>query len=431
MPSVEEFKSAIAEREATMLSELERGGLVAREFRLGRNQPSEGVISIITGPRRAGKSTYAFQLCAGKNFGYVNFEDERLKVTGTDLNKILEAIYSLKGETDLLVFDEIQNIDGWEKFVTRLASSNRIIITGSNARLMSRELATFLTGRHMDHELYPFSFREYLQYRKCELTGKDMVITRKRAELYNLLNEYIEVGGFPLASKLGKEYLLELYRDVLERDILARYHIRYSAALRDVSKYLISNCSSEISYSKLSKIFGIRGTHTIQNWIEYLRNSYLIFTLDRFSYKLKEQSRAPKKMYSIDTGIVRAIAFRTSADLGKLIENLVAIELLRRKSYLNRGSELYYWKDHSQNEVDFVIKEGQKVTQLIQVTYATSEGNIESRELTSLSKAANELDCNDLLIITWDYTGETRHNGNKIRVMSILNWLFAPTNKSI
>lgn len=326
----------------------------------------------------------------------------------------------------MLLFDEIQNVEGWERFIARLLPSHKIIITGSNARLMSKELATFLTGRHIGHELFPFSFREYLRYKKMDVSQEDTLITAKKAKLYNLLNEYIRVGGFPLSARLGKEFLLELYSDIIERDILARYSIKYKAKIKEVSKYLISNLSSEISFNKLSGIFGVKGTHTIQNWIGYLQNSYLIFTLERFSYKLKERSLAPKKVYSIDTGLSDAVAFSTSPNRGKTAENVVAIELLRRRSYWRKGMGVYYWKDHAQNEVDFVVKEGNKAVQLLQVTYSHNLADIEGRELSSIIKASEELRCRDLLVINWDYDDEIRHKGKTVRIKSILNWLLEP-----
>ncbi|MGI0141156.1 MAG: ATP-binding protein [Candidatus Micrarchaeales archaeon] len=426
MASIEELKSAIADREEDMRREFNEGNIVERELQLPKNQPAKGVVNIIAGPRRAGKSIFAFQLCTGKKFGYVNFEDERLNVDGSELNRVLEAVYSLKGRTDLLIFDEIQNIDGWERFITRLSPAHKIIITGSNARLMSKDLATFLTGRHIDYELFPFSFREYLLYTNKKFQNTDITLTERRAQMYNLLNKYVREGGFPLSVKLGRQLLLDLYKDIIERDILAKNHVKYSAKLRELSKYLISNYSSEISYNKLSNIFGIKGNHTVANWIQYIRNAYLIFTLERFSYKLKEQSMAPKKIYCIDTGMINAIAFRSSEDRGRMMENLVAIELLRRRGYLHNSTEIYYWKDHSQNEVDFVVKKARKVIQLIQVTYASDKKGIENRELGSLAKASKELHCKDLLVISWDYDDVIRHSDAEVKIQSILRWLLSP-----
>jgi hypothetical protein len=423
MTSIAELKSAIADREADMVQKFNREYIIERELKLPKNQPSENIISLITGPRRAGKSIYAFDVCRSKNFGYINFEDERLDVKGTELNKVLEALHSLKGNPELLVFDEIQNIEGWERFITRIAPSYKIIITGSNARLMSNELATLLTGRHMDYELLPFSFKEFLRYKNSGLNSKDIFLTKRRAELYNLLEEYINVGGFPQSLSLGRSFLSELYGDVIERDIIARYKIRYSTQLKEMSRYLISNFSSEISYSKLRGIFGLKGFHTTGNWIQYIRNSYLLFTLERFSFKLKERTIAPKKVYCVDTGMINAIVSAASPNLGRLMENLIASELMRRKNYFNNKLEIYYWKDHSQNEVDFVLKENTKVAQLMQSTYASSRTDIKDREITALVKASDELKCNDLAIISWDYEDEIKVGKKIIRVISLLSWL--------
>ena len=426
MVSVEEIKSAIFEREDEMNEILKGENIILRE-NLGAIKKfiSKDTANIITGVRRCGKSVLAFQLgqTLNEKFGYVNFEDERLNIKADELNKVLEAIYSLKGDVELLIFDEIQNIGGWERFVTRILPSKKVIITGSNARLMSKEMATFLTGRHLNFVLYPFSFREFLEYKNIKYSKEDIYLTKNKAKLKDLLKEYISVGGFPSGIKTGRIFLSETYKDIVERDVIQRYKVKQSLNLKDLSKYLISNFASEISYNKLKDIVNVKSANTISNWVSYLENSYIVFKIERFSFKLKESIRAPKKIYSIDTGLCNAISFKFSENFGRLMENLVAVELCRRKSYYYPDWEIYYWKDYQQREVDFVIKEGLKVTELIQVTYASGKDEVPEREIKALIKASGELKCDNLTIITYDYEDEGIFDGKKIKFIPLWKWL--------
>ncbi len=409
-----------------MLAELEGGNIITRELALRQKILSKEVANLITGPRRCGKSTMAFQIASKSTFGYVNFDDERLNIDAMELNKVLDAIYSLKGDVDVLVFDEIQEVHGWEKFVSRLVGSKKLLITGSNARMLSKEFATYLTGRHTDRQLLPFSFREFMDYRKAYRSKTGVYTTLEKAQLVQLLKEYLEIGGFPLVSKLGSGFLADLYKDMVERDVAQRYHIKMTAKLSDVAKYLVSNVATEISYSRLKNTFGIASGHTIQDWISYFTSAYLLFKIERFSFKLKESSIAPKKIYAIDTGLANAVAFGFMQSMSRPMENCVAIELLRRGLYKS-GSELYYWKGNAQKEVDFVVKVGKKVVQLIQVTFAGSRHEIRDRELSGLLSASSELRCNSLLVITWDYGAEETLEGKKVIFLPLWKWLLQDT----
>ena len=302
MVSVPDLKYAITDKEAELRLKFDNENIIERELLSKAEKPKYDFATVITGPRRCGKSIFAFQLAGAERFGYVNFEDERLNIPSKDLNKVLEAVYELKGDTNLLIFDEIQNIDGWELFVSRLVGSKRIIITGSNAKIMSKELATRLTGRHIDYELLPFSFREFLRYKNYEVKESDTYSTLEKSKRVNYLKEYASNGGFPLALREGKSVLAGLYNDILEKDVIQRYGIIMKTKLSELSRYLLSNASSEISYNKLRRIFEIKGPHTIQDWMSYLEKAYLIFKVERFSFKLKESIMAPKKVYAIDTG---------------------------------------------------------------------------------------------------------------------------------
>ena len=373
-------------------------------------------ILAIIGPRRCGKSILSYLLAKEANFGYVNFDDERFaEIKAEDLNKILESLYEMYGEIDYIVLDEIQNIDKWELFVNRLRRTKKVIVTGSNSRLLAGELASRLTGRYVDISVFPFSFNEFLALKQFKKT--DVYTTKEKAEIMNFLREYMEFGGFPEAYKFGRQMISRIYEGILTKDILLRYKIKKIAEFKKLAKYLITNFCEEISYSRLVQFIDAKHVSTISNWISYMENSFLIIKLERFAFKLKQQFIAPKKIYCIDTGIVNAIGFKFSENIGKFMENCVAIELQRKKSESN--IEVYYWKDHQQHEVDFVVKEFAGIKQLIQVTYASNKSEIKERELKSLLKAGRELKCKNLLVITWDY--ET--NQDNIKFIPLWKWL--------
>jgi len=415
MAHIEEIKTAIVEREEEIKQKFEMERIIERDKTdKVKKLLSTDVALIITGARRCGKSIFAFMLGRDEKFGYVNFEDERLSMEGRELNRVLEAIYALKGDVNLLIFDEIQNVEGWEKFVSRLLPTKKVIITGSNARLLSKELVTFLTGRHVDSTLFPFSFREFLRFNEFE---PNIYLTKDIAIVKEYLRDYLENGGFPLVYKIGRVFLMENYKDIIERDIIQRYKIRYPRVLKNLAKYMITNSSRETSFNKLKNILKVKSVHTIINYSSYLENAYLLIFLERFSFKLKEQVKAPKKVYCIDTGLINSIGFKFSENIGRLVENLVAIELKRT------GHEIYYWKDHQQREVDFVVREGVNVKELIQVCYDIEDFSTKNRELKALVKAGKELKCKNLKVITWDYDGREEFKGKEIRFIPLWRWL--------
>ncbi|MEM1981983.1 MAG: ATP-binding protein [Candidatus Hadarchaeales archaeon] len=423
MVSLEEVRSAIVDREKEMDRLFAAENIVQRENlpEVGKHV-SRGVANLITGVRRCGKSVFAFQLARGGNFAYVNFEDERLSMEAGELGKVLEAIHSLRGEVELLVLDEIQNVPGWERFVARILPSRKVLITGSNARLMSKELATFLTGRHIDFALYPFSFREFLRYKGVEFRREDLYSTEGRARLKGLLEEYLEVGGIPPALKFGRIFLVENFRDIVERDVVQRYGVRYPSKLRELARYLISNPSCEITYSRLRNMLGVGSVGTVSDWVSYLESSYLLFKLERFSPRLRESMLAPKKIFSIDTGLSNAVGFRLSENRGKAMENVVAVELLRRRDYWRREWEVFYWKDYRQREVDFVVKEGARVRQLIQVCWEVTP-DAERREIGSLLAAMEEFGLKEGLVLTFDQEGEQAIDGRRVIYRPLWRWL--------
>lgn len=374
----------------------------------------------ILGIRRCGKSVFSYLLAKGKNFGYINFDDERLLGVKTeDLNEILKSFYKLYGDVELIVLDEVQNTKGWELFANRLRRTKKVILTGSNSNLLSGELATHLTGRHANIILFPFSFKEFIKLKKF---NENMAYTtQEKAKLLKILEEYIQNGGFPESQKFGKKMVSQIYEDILTKDILLRHKIKKIEELRKLAKYLITNSAEEFSYTKIAKILSIKHVMTISKWTNYLQEAFLVFVLERFDFKLKQQFLAPKKIYCIDPGIINVIGFKFSENKGKLIENTIAIELKRRASSENQ--EIYYWKDYQQNEVDFAVKKGKKIEQLIQASYANSKDDIKERETNALIKASKALNCKNLLIITWDFEASQAIKKHKINCIPLWKWL--------
>lgn len=388
------------------------------------------LIKVITGLRRSGKSIFSFQLLDKRNYSYINFDDERLVgLKASELNIILEAFYQLNDDFKYIFLDEIQNIKGWELFVNRLKRQGfNVIVTGSNAQLLSKELATHLTGRYIGIEIFPFSFREFLTYENFIIKKGDAYSTRKKSFIIKKLQEYITYGGLPEVIKnkeLSKSFIPTFYSTIITKDVISRYKINYITTLREISNYLVSNYSEYVTFNKIKNNFKLKSPHTSKKYVSYLQESYLFFLIDKFTYKFKEVIVSPKKVYVVDTGIINLMAFATSENYGRLMENIVAIELLRKKTF-DPVLEIYYWKDYQQKEVDFVIKKGLKVKQLIQVTYASDINEINKREYTSLIKASKELQCNNLSIITWDYESKEKIDGKKIDFIPLWKWLLSP-----
>ena len=381
-----------------MLNLIHSPDIIDRRANIANIILSTGVAHIITGPRRCGKSVFAFQIIQNSKYGYVNFDDDRLGIIPSEFAKVEEAIIRLYGDPDVVVLDEIQNVPGWEMFVSRLVTNKKIIITGCNATLLSKELASLMTERHVDHELLPFSFNEFLDFEKTGIQKGQSFTTLEKVKTISALERYLNLGGFPLAIKLGNAYLVTLFRDIVERDVIFRYKIRFQEKMKDLARYLISNSTSEISFRRIGSVLQLSGKSTVQNWISYLQNSYLLFIIERFSFKLKESVMAPKKVYSVDTGFISML--NHSQEKGKLMENAVFLHLQREKAKLSNPYQINYWKDYSGNEVDFVIRNGRTINTLINVTNASSKDEINAREIKALLMASRELRCNNLQIIT-------------------------------
>jgi predicted AAA+ superfamily ATPase len=379
----------------------------------------QNLIKVITGPRRAGKSVFCLQMLKEFNFAYVNFDDERL-VDITDYDSIIKGIREIYGNTNIVLFDEIQNLSKWELFVNRLQRNDfNIILTGSNSRLLSAELSTHLTGRYVEFHILPFSFTEFLKVKNFH-TVENQITNEDQGRLLGFLSEYIERGGLPeilLKSVDHRAYLRSLFESILFKDITKRYSIRYPKLLYNLALYLVSHHSRTFTYSKLRNNLGFRSIHTVQNYVKYLEEAYIVFCVKRYSHKLKEQLRAPEKVYVYDTGMTLAVKFAATPDYGWLIENIVAIELLRRKK------EIYYFKNRNGAEVDFVVKQGLKVSELIQVCYDISDTDVKKREVRAIVKANKELSADRNTIITWDFEAEEKHGNYAVSFIPLWRWL--------
>lgn len=386
-----------------------------------RKLVGSGLIKVIMGVRRCGKSVLAHQLLKGKDYGYINFDDERfIGAKAQDLNAFFEVLKEINPDFKYLLLDEAQNVNGWELFVNRLKRAGyNIIVTGSNSRLLSKELATHLTGRHFGIYLYPFSFREFLAFKNASLNKDSFYVTEKRAAIKRLFEEYTGTGGLPEAFKTEARgsYLRELFDKIITRDIISRYNIKYGSGLKEIALYAVSNFGSRITYNKIKNAFQIKSVHTIKNYLNYLEEAYLLFQLNPFSFKIKEQINQPRKIYSIDTGLINAIAPKVTTDYGRLLENIVFLELKRH------GKEVYFYH-HPDYEVDFIVKDGLKIKQLIQVCYSLSDSDTKKREIKALFRASKELRCRELVIITQDEEKEEKINSVVVKIIPAWKWLF-------
>lgn len=384
------------------------------------------LIKIITGPRRAGKSVASFLLLKEKKFAYLNFDDENLlKVENYD--EIIKAIFEVYPESKYLFFDEIQNLKNWEIFVNKLHRRGyNLIITGSNAKLLSKELATSLTGRYIPIEIFPFSFSEFLDAKGWEIEKEKVNIPEIQGKILNYLDEYMRDGGFPevvVKNLEARTYLETLSNSILFKDVVKRYNLRFSQKIYDLNNYLNSNFSSEFSFSKLKNILDFRSTVTLQNYLSYLEESFLVFILNRFSFKVKEQIKTPKKVYIVDNGFCSYMSPGFSMDYGKLMENLVFVEIMRRGYKLNK--DVFFYKTRNNKEVDFILKKGINIEKLIQVCYKIEDLKTKERETKALIEASQDLDCDDLLVITWDVEDEKISQGKKIKFIPIWKWLLS------
>jgi len=380
---------------------------------------------VVIGVRRSGKSTLCHKVLLerGVRYGYVNFDDDRLADMKTeDLNTVLSCVYQLYGtDVPYLVLDEIQDVDGWYLFVNRLLRTTlHIFVTGSNAKLLSGELATHLTGRYNEIHLYPFSFSEYCLYHQIDTQS---ITTKADAERKRAFMDYIHDGGFPEMQGLRNKraYVQSLIEAILRKDIKKRFNIRNIESLRKLAHYLINNACQEVNYEELSGLLGI-ADKTVKKYVDYLSQAFLVQLLTRHSFKSKERIRN-QKAYIVDTGLQgnRDNALMPE-NIGWRLENVVFIELLRRCAH--DFLDVYYHKPAPRaKEIDFVVCDQNKAVELIQVAYEIDSPKAYDRETSSLVKASDALSCSHLTLIAFSQTRDVEIEGKTIHIISALEWL--------
>ena len=377
-------------------------------------------IMIISGLRRSGKSTIQrmLQLELVKSDYYFNFDDERLvQFQVKDFQMLLEVLIELFGNQSTFYFDEIQNIEGWEHFIRRLyEQGKKIYITGSNARLLSKELGTHLTGRYIQLEVYPLSFLEIIRHKYPEALSKKALSTTDVGMILRHFSNYLKNGGIPEYVEFEKtEYLKDLLEGILYRDVIVRYKIQDEKALRETVYYLASNIGKEFSYTNLANTVGLRSPHTIANYCNYLEQCYLYFFVCRYSHSLKKQIQYNKKCYMIDPALIRITGFRVSEDRGRLLENVVFLHLRMQ------SKEIYFHKENK--ECDFLVREGNRIIEAIQVTKTLEDPETKKREIEGLMEAMNAYHLREGIVLTENEQDTIKMDGCVISVIPIWKWL--------
>lgn len=383
------------------------------------------LIKLITGPRRAGKSVLALQMLKGQNFAYLNFDDDLL-LKNFDEDAVMQSLNEIYNGYNFLLLDEIQNLYEWELWVNKLFRRGaNLIITGSNAKLLSRELATSLTGRYIQIAVFPFGFSEVLQFNKILFpTAQNEATPQQTGEILSCLNNYLQQGGFPetvLNPAILKNYLSTLFDSILLKDILKRFQIRQTQQIYDLAYYFLSNYTNPYTANQLKEHLNFGSVATVLKFIGYLEEPYLFLNLPRYDAKIKAQKKSQKKSYVIDNGFVKARSFELSANFGRLLENLVFVELLRRN--YEPGLTLFYYRTRKNKEVDFLCRIGHSVERLIQVCYDVTNNKTFRRETDALIEASTELNCSNLLLITWDSEKIIDSNGFSIQLVPAYKWL--------
>ena len=312
---------------------------------------------VLIGPRRSGKSSLAHLVLKGEIYAYVNFDDERFfGLLTEDLNSILEALFQIYGkDVRTFFFDEIQNVEGWELFVNRLARSRKnIILTGNNGKLLSNELATHLTGRHIAIEILPFSFKEYLKFNEVPLPVDSIFTTSQSAMYKEHFNDFLTTGGFPevLSSHRPLDYHQTLFDRIVSRDILQRYQVKYSRVLKELAILMMGAYATRISNNRLKNVFQLSSINTVKNYLGYLEDAFLIFQLQPFSNKASERAAHSRKLYVVDNGMARSLDLSPTKNEGRLLENAVYLELRRRSGDL-------FFLETPKGEIDFLVEKAE------------------------------------------------------------------------
>jgi predicted AAA+ superfamily ATPase len=405
----------------------EKEALLAKNYqkRISIEKNSEflqsSLIKLITGARRAGKSVFALQMLEHQNFAYLNFDDDLL-LKYFDENLLLQYLLEIYPDFQYLLLDEIQNLPAWDIWVGKLYRRGiNLIITGSNANLLSNEMATVLTGRYLQINIFPFSFLENINYQKNS-TGQDT--PHEKAAFMQSLNDYLQFGGFPETigqRSITRNYLSSLFDSVLLKDIAKRYKIRNTVELYNLANYLLTNFCNPLSLNDLAAELDLGSVHTVKKFCRYLSEPYLFFYLPRFNSKLKLMQKSPQKIYTIDNGFVFARSFELSKNSGRLLENMIFVELLRQG--FSAGQTLFYYRTRNDKEIDFVCRTQHQVTELIQVSYDVSNEKTLKREISAFAEASKELKCCNLTLITWDTERTLEETDYKISIIPVWKWL--------
>jgi len=375
---------------------------------------SSTLIKLITGPRRAGKSTHALMMLRGQNFAYLNFDSQPLlDAWNPDLvMRLLDDVYP---GYEYLLLDEVQNLNAWDLWVSELYRREvNMVITGSNAKMLSSEMATVLTGRYLQVEILPFSLSEFFEWNGRHLDS---------LQDYNavaLADDYLRNGGYPevLNSRpLLRNYLDTLFDSIVWKDVVKRHNVRNTSELNNLAMYMVSNICNPVSINELTANLGLSSVNTTRRYMEYLHEPYLFYYLSRYNNKLKLMQKAPRKVYVVDNGFVRAKAFSLSENLGMLLENQVFVELVHRG--YDTEKTLFYYRSRNDKEVDFVLREENHVKALVQVCYDMGNVKTEKREVGSLIECAGELHCNNLIIVTANDERIIHKDGYAINVLPI------------
>lgn len=386
---------------------------------------------VVVGVRRSGKSTLCYRALRreGVNFAYVDFDDDRLMNLKVDqLNDVLEVLYKIYGDFSHLFLDEIQNVDGWHLFVNRMLRQKlHVIVTGSNAKLLSSELATHLTGRNKEIPLYPFSFSDY-----CAMKGID---TRRRTTKWEAFrratfDEYLKQGGFPelLIIEDNEMYVQNLVDNILKRDIEQRYNVAYHAAFERMAHHLLNNVPTIISPKKLATQFGFKSEHTARNYVDHLKQAYVLLSVQKYSQKSKIRL-SQEKVYAVDVAMMnrRENAF-AAENLGHRLETVVLVQLVRRCKM--KGLDIYYLNER-QGECDFVVCKGDKAVQAIQVSYDISVDKTRKRELAGLELAAKLTGCKNLLLLTDHESGTANVKGLEVKISPVYEWCIESDEENV
>jgi predicted AAA+ superfamily ATPase len=401
----------------------EQGLLHPRSTLDNMDLKSKEIVDLL-GPRRSGKSSL-LKLIARKvrpnGFLFINFEDPFF-VENQDpgiIEEILAVFYEYYSpDLSYLLFDEIQGIPQWERYLRKLRDTEkyRIFVTGSSASLLSREIAALLTGRHLSYPVFPLSFKEFLQFKEVEIKNKkDLVL--KESMIKKRFADYLQIGGFPEVVLTGKQELLKNYFfDIIQRDIMMRHSVRETKILEKVAVYTLTHSAKIISIEALKKTFD-SSFALITAYLEYLKEAFLICELPQFSYSLKKQEKALKKIYAIDTGLAEWVSFKFSEDKGRMLENVVFLQIKRMQK------EIYYYKTRNHLEIDFMIREKNKIQNLIQVSWTLEDIKVKDREVKSLVEGMKELKIEEGLILTYEEEGEIQLGKYKITIKPVYRWL--------